>query len=68
MSNFKDEIMRLVNETNRNIRNIKQMLADKIRDGSGGYDGLLNQPKDAYTSCLQDLNETGLDQQLSQDV
>ena len=68
MSNFKDEIMRLVNETNRNIRNIKQMLADKIRDGSGGYDGLLNQPKDAYTSCLQDLNEAGLEQQLSQDV
>ena len=52
MTNFKDEIMRMVNETNRNIRNIKQMLGDKVRDGSGGYDGLLNMQKDAYASCL----------------
>ena len=68
MTNFKDEIMRMVNETNRNIRNIKQMLGDKIRDGSGGYDGLLNMQKDAYASCLQDLDEAGLEQKLNQDV
>ena len=68
MSSFKEEIMRMVNETNLNIRKIKQMISDKVRDGSGGYDGLLNQPIDAYASCLQDLNEAGLEQQLSQDV
>ena len=52
MSSFKEEIMRMVNETNLNIRKIKQMISDKVRDGSGGYDGLLNQPIDAYASCL----------------
>ena len=42
MKSFKEEIIQKVQDANRNIRSIRKMLEDNIRDGSGGYDGLLN--------------------------